>query len=278
MPTGPVAGAVDGVDGSVGQAADGSVGDGVDGSAGPVLPDPGVTPAPDGADTSANTPPDSQAGTPPTTPQAEAAAAATAPVDCSVAKCVALTFDDGPDRHTDKILDVLAAKGVKATFFVQGYRVALFPDQLKREAAEGHEIANHTWSHKNLTQLTPRAIKLQIKKTNAAVEEATGVTPKFVRPPYGAVSAKVEKYAGLPLVMWSVDTRDWETKKVKKIIRHIKKDTQPGAIVLMHDTLAATGKALGRSIDILRKQGYTFVTVSELLGPNVKPGHIYRER
>ncbi|MDR1152278.1 MAG: polysaccharide deacetylase family protein, partial [Bifidobacteriaceae bacterium] len=83
------------------------------------------------------------------------------PVDCAAAKCVALTFDDGPDPHSDAILDVLAAKGVRATFFIQGYRVNLFPDQLKREVTEGHEIGNHTWNHKNLTTLSPRAIKLQ---------------------------------------------------------------------------------------------------------------------
>jgi peptidoglycan/xylan/chitin deacetylase (PgdA/CDA1 family) len=196
-------------------------------------------------------------------------------VDCATAKCVALTFDDGPDRHTDAILDVLAAKGVQATFFVQGYRVDLFPDQMKREVAEGHEVGNHTWNHKNLTTLSPRAIRLQISKTNDAVAALTGARPALVRPPYGAVNKKVQRKVEMPLVMWSVDTRDWETKNVKKILKHVKKDTEPGSIVLMHDTLKATGKALGRAIDILREQGYTFVTVSQLLGPEARAGKVY---
>jgi peptidoglycan/xylan/chitin deacetylase (PgdA/CDA1 family) len=199
-------------------------------------------------------------------------------VDCETTQCVALTFDDGPDRHTDAILDVLAAKGVRATFFVQGYRVDMFPDQLRREAAEGHEIDNHTWNHKNLTTLSARAIKLQIAKTNKAVEAVVGTKPGLVRPPYGAIDSKVTENAGLPLVMWSVDTRDWETKNVKKILRHIKRDTEPGAIILMHDTLAVTGKALGRAIDILREKGYTLVTVSELLGPDLAAGALYTQR
>jgi peptidoglycan/xylan/chitin deacetylase (PgdA/CDA1 family) len=200
-----------------------------------------------------------------------------APVDCSQAACVALTFDDGPDSHTDRILDVLADKGARATFFVQGYRVAMFPDQLRREVAEGHEIGNHTWNHKNLTTLKAKSIKLQIKKTNRAVEKLTGVTPALVRPPYGSVDDKVKKHVGLPLVLWSVDTRDWETKNVKKILKHIKKETKPGSIILMHDTLAASGKALSRAIDILHEKGYTLVTVSELLGDGLEPGSVHTQ-
>jgi peptidoglycan/xylan/chitin deacetylase (PgdA/CDA1 family) len=196
-------------------------------------------------------------------------------VDCSVDKCVALTFDDGPDRHTDAILDVLAAKGVPATFFVQGYRVAMFPDQLARAVAEGHEIGNHSWNHKNLTTLTARGIRLQIAKTNKAVAELTGVEPAIVRPPYGEVNAKVRERVKYPLVMWNVDTRDWETKNVKRILLHVKKETRPGAIILMHDTLAASAKAVGRAVDILHEQGFTLVTVSTLLGPDATPGQVY---
>jgi peptidoglycan/xylan/chitin deacetylase (PgdA/CDA1 family) len=197
------------------------------------------------------------------------------PVDCAVEQCVALTFDDGPDLHSDAILDALAAKGVRATFFIQGYRVEMFTDQLRREVAEGHEIGNHTWNHKNLTTLSARAIRLQIAKTNKAVELATGVTPGLVRPPYGNVNQKVKEEVGLPLVMWSVDTRDWETKNVKKILKHIKKETKRGSIILMHDTVAASGKALGRAIDILHEKGFTLVTVSELLGSDLTPGQVY---
>jgi peptidoglycan/xylan/chitin deacetylase (PgdA/CDA1 family) len=198
-----------------------------------------------------------------------------AAVDCATAQCVALTFDDGPDPHTDAILDVLAAKGVPATFFVQGYRVNLFPDQLRRVVAEGHEVGNHTWNHKYLTKLSPRAIRLQIAKTNKAVQELTGVTPRLVRPPYGAIDAKVREHVDLPLILWTVDTRDWETKSVKRILKHVKRDTEPGAIVLMHDTLAETGKALTRAIEILEQKGYTFVTVSQLLGQRAEAGTVY---
>jgi peptidoglycan/xylan/chitin deacetylase (PgdA/CDA1 family) len=229
-------------------------------------------PVDDPADTQTQPPPPA----PPPPPEADPPAGGG--VDCSVAKCIALTFDDGPDKRTDKILDVLADKGVKATFFVQGYRVEMFEDQIRRVAGEGHEIGNHTWNHKNLTTLSARAIRLQIKKTNQAVAAVTGITPALVRPPYGAINAKVKREVGLPLVMWSVDTRDWESKNAKKIVKHIKKDSRPGAIVIMHDTAKATGKALGRGIDLLRENGYEFVTVSELLPGPLEPGSVHYQR
>jgi peptidoglycan/xylan/chitin deacetylase (PgdA/CDA1 family) len=205
----------------------------------------------------------------------EAPAAET--VDCAAVACVALTFDDGPDKNTDAVLDVLADRGVKATFFVQGYRVGPYASAVQRAVDEGHVIGNHTYNHADLTTLTAKQITAQLTKTRQAVKDATGYDVTLVRPPYGAIDAKVERYAGGPLILWSVDTRDWESKNVKKILGTLKKEVRPGAIVLMHDTIAQSAKALGRAIDWLRDQGYTLVTVPQLLGDGLKDGHAYSQ-
>jgi peptidoglycan/xylan/chitin deacetylase (PgdA/CDA1 family) len=197
-------------------------------------------------------------------------------VDCSKTKCVALTFDDGPDAAcTEKILTILAKKGARATFFVQGYRVAAYPKIVKRAVAEGHEIGNHSWNHKDYASIKTSAVKKQVKQTNQAVKKAAGITPVLVRPPYGSVKAKVLRAVGAPVILWNVDTRDWETKNAKKILAHVRGDTKPGSIILMHDTHKADVKALPKVIDALQKKGYTLVTVSELLNGKLRPGEVY---
>lgn len=199
------------------------------------------------------------------------------PVDCRKVDCVALTFDDGPVRHTtSRLLDVLERAEAPATFFVLGTQAKAFPKVLARMTADGHEIGNHGWSHADMTRLSRTALRKQIVRTERAIEKATGQRPTLLRPPYGARDKTVDSVArklGYAEVLWSVDTRDWAHHKPKKTLAAAAK-AKPGAIVLLHDIHADTVDAVPRLIKKLRKQGYTLVTVSELLG-DTKPGKRY---
>lgn len=186
-------------------------------------------------------------------------------------KLVALTFDDGPyPGQTDKILDVLAAKRVKATFFMLGGRVKANPALARRVADEGHLVANHSLGHKNLPKEKPVEIRRQIKGGASAIKKATGVQPVWFRPPYGAVNGKVwteMRALKLRVAMWDIDTLDWTKPGVKRIAKNATRRVKPGAVILMHDGGAhreQTVAALPLIIDKLRAQGYTFVTLAEL--------------
>lgn len=198
-------------------------------------------------------------------------------VDCRKQRCVAITFDDGPSgRTTAPLLDVLAAEGVPATFFVLGVQAQAYPKLLKRMVADGHEIGNHTWSHPDLTRISPKAARKQIERTARVIEKATGQSPDVIRPPYGARNKKVDTMArklGYAQVLWSIDTRDWANHSPKKIVAAVKK-ARPGSIILMHDIHPETVDAVPRVIAALRKKGFTLVTVSDLVGP-VKTGKRY---
>ncbi len=178
---------------------------------------------------------------------------------------VALTFDDGPGKHTDKILSCLEKYGVKATFFVQGKAVASYKNTLKRAVNMGCEIANHTYGHVNLAKSSAQTIASQISSTNTAVYNATGVYPKLYRPPYGEYNSSVLSRIAMPAILWSVDTLDWKTKSAAKTLSSVKKDTTDGAIILMHDIQASTADAVVQAVPYLLKQGYQLVTVSELI-------------
>lgn len=193
----------------------------------------------------------------------------------SKAKRVALTFDDGPDRkYTPLILDVLKKNEVKATFFVVGVQVSKFGDVLERIVKEGHAVGNHSWDHADLTKKTPEQIDEEIGKTDEAIRKAIGSGTDLFRPPYGANDTNVKKAAASAerkLVLWTVDTRDWSGSTPKEILEKIRKQTKPGGIILMHSFGGKGGKldntveALPQVIDYLKSEGYTFVTVPELL-------------
>lgn len=198
-------------------------------------------------------------------------------VDCEKEKCVALTFDDGPSsKNTPKLLDILAKEDVPATFFVLGTQAKAFPDIVARAAEEGHEIASHTWQHSNLTSLSGKALEKDLTKANKAIKKAFGTTPHLLRPPYGASNgevAKVAKKKKLALVFWDVDTLDWQHRDPKKTVKHAR-EAKKGSIVLMHDVHATTVEAVPGVIKSLRKEGFTFVTVSQLMG-EMQPGESY---
>jgi peptidoglycan/xylan/chitin deacetylase (PgdA/CDA1 family) len=188
-------------------------------------------------------------------------------VDGSV---VAMTFDDGPHpKLTPRLLDVLKERNIKATFFVLGKCVAEYPDIAKRIVDEGHEIANHSWNHPQLTKLSPSAFDSEISQTNAAIEKATGVRPVTMRPPYGAINAALTKRLneeyGLSVILWSVDPLDWKIRKSDHVSGHIIKNAAPGAIILAHDIHASTIDAMPATLDALQSKGYKFATVSELI-------------
>ena len=181
-----------------------------------------------------------------------------------------MTFDDGPHpKLTPRLLDLLKERGIKATFFVIGKCVTEFPDIAKRIVDEGHEIANHSWSHPQLTKLSQPAFDAEISQTNAAIEKATGVRPVTIRPPYGAINPTLTKRLneeyGLSVILWSVDPLDWKIRKSEHVSGHIIKNAAPGSIILAHDIHASTVEAMPATLDALKAKGYRFVTVSELI-------------
>lgn len=188
-----------------------------------------------------------------------------AAANCRVQRCIALTFDDGPDRAlTPQILAALEARHAVATFFVVGSRVAPNADILRRAVRDGDEIGNHTWNHPDLTRLSAANVRSQIGQTQQAVVAATGIAPRVFRPPYGATNASVAANAGLRQVLWSYDTADWTDPGVGTVIERAVAGARPGGIILMHDIHRGTAQAAGTIVDRLAAQGYTFVTVSQL--------------
>jgi peptidoglycan/xylan/chitin deacetylase (PgdA/CDA1 family) len=210
---------------------------------------------------------------PPPTPRTNAN------VDCAVAKCIALTFDDGPGPDTGRLLDLLKAQNVPATFFVLGEQAAKYPDLVRREYAEGNEVGNHTWDHKDLSTLSAAQIQDEITRGADAIA-ATGIPrPTLVRPPYGAVNDTVRTVGGFPFIMWRVDPEDWKFPDPARIADQIVTHAKPGRIVLSHDTHSTTVDAMPAVIERLKQQGYTFVTVSTLMkGVDLQNGQSYFNR
>ena len=180
-------------------------------------------------------------------------------------KIVALTFDDGPSKYTEKILDILKNNNACATFFVIGNKVEFYSDQVKRMLKEGSEIGNHSYSHKWLNRLTKEEFQEEINKTQDAIKKETGFTPKLFRPTYGGYSDKLKTYTDLTFVLWNVDSSDWKVKNTEKILNNILPNVKDGSIILMHDNHSYAAKALDNVIKKLKEEGYQFVTVSELL-------------
>lgn len=180
-------------------------------------------------------------------------------------KVVALTFDDGPSAaNTPRLLDILAAKRVKATFFVLGTMAQRSPDLIKREVAEGHEVESHTMSHLSLTKLSGATIQGEVAGVDAILQELIGRPANLVRPPYGAINNTVRENVGKPLIIWTVDPEDWKYRDGPTVRAKVVSKTFDGAIVLMHDIHSTTIDAVAGVIDDLRAAGYEFLTVSEM--------------
>lgn len=183
---------------------------------------------------------------------------------------VAMTFDDGPHATlTPKLLDLLAEKKIKVTFFVLGENAVRHPEILKRAVAEGHEIGNHSWSHPNLAKLSNDALRSQLQRTADVIAQAIGSHPKIMRPPYGELTPKqrlwVNSEFGYKVILWDVDPLDWKEPGPSVVAQRIIRETKPGSIMLSHDIHAQTIAAMPETFDALLAKGFKFVTVSELL-------------
>lgn len=193
---------------------------------------------------------------------------------------VALTFDDGPfPGSTSSILDTLREHDAVATFFVIGNRVHDNADLLKRMIDEGSEIGNHSLSHKRLTTLSVEDLEYQIEKTQIALKAVTGVEPVIMRPTYGSYNDELEQNIGMPMILWSLDTRDWETRDAESVIQHVLENVQDGDIILMHDIYMSTAEAVKVIVPELKSRGFQLVTVSELLtarGMTLEAGKVHR--
>jgi peptidoglycan/xylan/chitin deacetylase (PgdA/CDA1 family) len=183
---------------------------------------------------------------------------------------IALTFDDGPHvTLTPKLLDLLAAHHIKATFFVIGQNVAEHPEIVARTAREGHEIGNHSWSHPNLGKMSDESIRRQLRQTEDAIGSATGTKPTLLRPPYGSLSTRQKRWIhdefGYEIILWDVDPLDWKRPGPSVVGKRIVKETRAGSIVLAHDIHPGTIAAMPSTLDQLEAKGFQFVTVSELI-------------
>ncbi len=188
-------------------------------------------------------------------------------------KQIALTFDDGPHPTlTPRILEILAKYNVPATFFMVGQNVLNYPDAARTVIEAGHEVGNHTFTHPHLAGLNEHAIMDEIGKCEDALEELCEYRPHLLRTPQGALTPSLERCLlddDYILVLWSLDTRDWENKSTADVTRAVLDRVQPGDIILMHDFIghnSKTPEALEKIIPALLSQGYEFVTVSALLG------------
>lgn len=179
---------------------------------------------------------------------------------------IALTFDDGPTkRYTPVILDALKEHNASATFFVLGSKAESEPELLQRMVMEGNEIGNHTYSHKQLTTLSKEKIEEEITHTQESIFKVTNQYPDLIRPPYGSRNDTVFQCADhKKIVTWTIDTEDWRSKNVQKVVDKVLSEVEDGSIILMHDMYASTAEAAVILIPELQERGYQLVTVSEL--------------
>lgn len=193
-------------------------------------------------------------------------------------KMIALTFDDGPNYNTSKVIDVLNKYDIKATFFVLGSRAINNKDILKKMADSGMEIGNHTYNHLLLTKYDENKIRSEIDDTSEVIYSATKKRPKLLRPSYGSVNNKIKKVANMPIIIWDIDTLDWKYHNSKRITSRVVNKVRDGDIILMHDIYSASFNALSNIIPILQDNGYEFVTIDELFyykGISLENGKVY---
>src|SRR4051794_29206736 len=173
---------------------------------------------------------------------------------------IAMTFDDGPHATlTPKLLDLLAERHIKVTFFVLGECVEQNPEVLRRAAREGHEIANHSWSHPQLSKMSDEAVRSQLRRTDDIIKSITGKRPTLFRPPYGAITARQKKWIhdefGYQIIMWDVDPLDWKDPGPATVTNRILRETRAGSIVLSHDIHHGTVEAAPATFEQLANKG-----------------------
>lgn len=197
-------------------------------------------------------------------------------IDCNIQKCVALTFDDGPDpKLTPKYLKILSEADIKATFFMIGRSVKEYPKVAKTVADEGHKICNHSWSHPDLSNMSVIGASEQLNKTQKVIDETIGIkdnSDKCFRAPYGAIPKQLLKETEWVHIGWHADSDDYfrtdANTQVKYVLKQVKENKNP--IILFHDIHKIGLKSVPIIIEQLKSDGYTFVTIDELdLKPHV---------
>ncbi len=179
---------------------------------------------------------------------------------------IALTFDDGPlPEVTERILDILKEKNVKATFFMVGMQVDKYPETAKKVKEAGHQIGNHSMRHRNLTELGQDELLEDIATSKAAIKKATGVEAGMLRPPYGYFDEDMASWLNELIVTWNVDSLDWRDMNAEAAYGNVMSAVTDGSVILMHDLYQSTAEALPGIIDELKAAGYEFVTVDEML-------------
>lgn len=195
------------------------------------------------------------------------------------AKLVAFTFDDGPSKYTLDIINILEEYNASATFFEVGYNIKAHPEITKEVSDRGFEVANHTTDHSKLTKLTETKYLSKINDNNDLFKELTGKDMPYLRPPYGSYNDKIKANAGVPIVTWSLDTRDWESRNKDKVIEMVINNIKEGDIILFHDLYESTRDAVKELMPLLKEQGYQAVSVGELFkskGITLEAGTSYR--
>ncbi len=201
-----------------------------------------------------------------------------APQTQAATKLVAITFDDGPSGYTPRLLDGLKERGAKATFFVVGNRIGSYPNVMRRLVNEGHQIGNHTTNHPQLTTLSAASIASELSYCESKLEAYGGDQMYSMRPPYGSYNATVRQQSYGPLILWSVDTLDWQSRNADAVYNQIISKTTDGSIVLLHDLYPTSVTGALRAIDTLQARGYECVTVNELFrrrGITMQKGAVY---
>lgn len=191
---------------------------------------------------------------------------------------IALTFDDGPGEYTEELINCLVENNAKATFFMLGQNVEAYPEIAKELSDAGMELGNHSYSHPDLVTIGAEAAAQQVSNTDAALKAATGFEATVMRPPGGSFNDSVKAAMDHPLIIWSIDTRDWATKSEDQTYQVVMDNAQDGSVVLMHDIHEWSVKAAIRMIPDLIAKGFKLVTVSELAeakGKTLQSGNAY---
>lgn len=204
---------------------------------------------------------------------------ADAPVDLPEQKLIALTFDDGPRRSTTtSLLDGLAERGVKATFFLIGCQIADNEDVVRRMDREGHQIGIHTFDHVQLTELNQADFDTQVGTTRTLLKDLLGHNDFLLRPPFGKWDEGVRTRAGCPIILWSIDPEDWDDKNTARVVEEVVSQARDGSIILLHDIYAQSVDAALQIVDRLHAEGYYFCTIDQLFaarGISLKAGQVY---
>lgn len=191
---------------------------------------------------------------------------------------IAFTFDDGPSKYTEQLLGILEQNQVHASFFMVGQNVGRYPNVIQKMKELGCDIGNHTMNHRELTKLSVEDIEIQIESVNDAIKKCINEGATLVRPPYGSEDEKVRGALKYPIILWSVDTNDWQTEDANVIAEYILNTVKDGDIVLMHDIYQPTVDSVAIVIPKLIEKGYQVVSVSEMAearGITLENGKVY---